>query len=77
MTKIDAPVFVIHGTADEEIPVKHGQLLHDNSKVKYDPFFVDGAGHNNLLEIADETYFTKIHAFLDTLLAAPPAPPAP
>ena len=35
VSKIDAPVFVIHGRRDEIVPFRHGQQLYENSKVKY------------------------------------------
>jgi len=71
VTRIDAPVYVIHGTADEEIPWKHGQMLHDAAKKPHEPpYWVEGAGHNNLLEAAGEEYFVKLGAFLDALAKA-------
>lgn len=37
LKRSQAPVFVIHGTADEEIPFQHGQMLHDVARTKYPP----------------------------------------
>lgn len=64
LKRSQAPVFVIHGTADEEIPFQHGQMLHDVARTKYPPFWVHAAGHNNILEIAEDEYFAHIRDFL-------------
>jgi len=68
LQKVDCPVFVIHGTHDEEIPLAHGHMLHDAAKSKHEPFWVQGAGHNNVLETKEEDYFAKLHAFLQRLV---------
>ena len=68
LQSIECPVFVIHGTHDEEIPVAHGYMLHDAAKHKHDPFWVPGAGHNNVLETMEDLYFAKLHAFLQRLV---------
>ena len=78
VAKIDAPVFVIHGTADEEIPCAHGRMLADRAKISHAPYWVEGAGHNNLLEIANEDYFLRLADFLATIPQDdPPGPPRP
>ena len=78
VAKIDAPVFVIHGTADEEIPCAHGRMLADRAKISHAPYWVEGAGHNNLLEIAHEDYFLRLADFLATIPQDdPPGPPRP
>lgn len=45
---IKAPVFVIHGTHDAEIPIDHGVKLYEASSKMVEPWFVDGAGHNDI-----------------------------
>ena len=46
--KVEAPVFVIHGTQDQEVPVEHGVALAEAALNAYKPWFVEGAGHNNI-----------------------------
>lgn len=65
LKKANAPVLVIHGTADEEIPFAHGEMLHAVAKHPYQPFWVHGAGHNNILETAEDDYFRRIKDFLN------------
>jgi fermentation-respiration switch protein FrsA (DUF1100 family) len=47
---IRCPVFIVHGTQDEVVPFWHGQelflALHQSWRSK--PFWVEGAGHNNI-----------------------------
>lgn len=73
--RINCPLFVIHGRRDEIVPFYHGQMLHELSKVKYPPFYVDGAGHNNVEKYAPD-YLDKINAFLSHLSGGPIEQPA-
>jgi len=62
--KVRCPVLVIHGTKDELIPMWHGEkLLREASDPKLS-FWVDGAGHNNLLSAAGNGYEKKLTEFL-------------
>lgn len=47
---VDCPVFVLHGTHDEVVPFWHGQelFLHTKIKWRHKPFWISGAGHNNI-----------------------------
>jgi len=65
--KVKAPVFVIHGKQDEEIPIHHGEGLFDASPNKYEPWYVDNAGHNNIELHWRQDYFAKLGAFVKSL----------
>lgn len=65
--KVQSPVFVIHGTMDEEIPIHHGYGLHDAAAVKYEPWFVEGAGHNNIEVHWRQQFFARMRKFLTWL----------
>jgi fermentation-respiration switch protein FrsA (DUF1100 family) len=54
---------VIHGRRDEIVPFRHGEALFEKSLVKYPPFWVDGAGHNNVEKYAYD-YLDKINEFI-------------
>lgn len=61
---VNCPVLVIHGNADRVIPFSHGQQLFamvDQPKLS---FWVNGAGHLNLLEVAGEEYVKVITEFI-------------
>jgi len=63
VANIEAPVFIIHGRRDEIVPFYHAEELYEQSKHKYPPYFVEGAGHNNVEKFAFD-YLTKIRNFL-------------
>ena len=48
LKRIELPTLIIHGTADRELPFKHGELLHDNIRnSKLIP--LEGLGHGGAL----------------------------
>ena len=61
---INCPVYIIHGRRDEVVPFYHAEELHAASKHKYPPYYVDGAGHNNVEKFAHD-YMHKIRQFLE------------
>jgi abhydrolase domain-containing protein 17 len=68
-SKIECPVFVIHGTRDEVVPFWHGQelFLATQTKWRAKPFWVDGAGHNNIEALLreDGSFFDRLSDFID------------
>ncbi len=66
---IDSPVFIIHGTRDEVVPFWHGQELFLNVQKKYRarPFWVAGAGHNNIESLLRQSsaFHDHLRFFLD------------
>jgi len=64
------PVFIIHGTRDEVVPFWHGQELFLACQRRYRarPFWVMGAGHNNIESLLRQTtaFHDHIRFFLDT-----------
>lgn len=68
------PVFVIHGTRDEIVPVWHGQALHEICVKKgtaYEPYVLEGGDHNNLEMQAGDAFLVRISAFLQHLKQTP------
>jgi len=64
MPRLKCPVLVIQGTADEVIPFSHGQKLFAAAPEPKRRLWVEGAGHNNLLETAGETYWQALRELL-------------
>jgi hypothetical protein len=63
MKHIVCPVLVIHGKRDEVIPFWHGeQLFHEANEPKLS-YWVDGAGHNDLYEVAGDGYARALRDF--------------
>mmetsp|Transcript_2320 Transcript_2320/g.4454 ORF Transcript_2320/g.4454 Transcript_2320/m.4454 type:complete len:401 (+) Transcript_2320:55-1257(+) len=62
-----APVFVIHGTDDQEIDIHHGKRLYASSNTTAEPWWVDGGGHNDIEFDTRRQYFRKLERFLQFL----------
>jgi fermentation-respiration switch protein FrsA (DUF1100 family) len=54
--RVACPVLVIHGTADEVVPLWHGQRLFQAAREPKRALWVDGAGHNDLMLVAGARY---------------------
>jgi abhydrolase domain-containing protein 17 len=81
---IQCPVLIIHGTQDEVVPFWHGEDLFVAVQQiwRAKPFWVEGAGHNNIEAMLRPTgtFINKIIEFLDLHIAARrgrPTPPEP
>jgi uncharacterized protein len=63
---IDQPILMVHGEADDKIPIafnkENFEALASSDKEFYT---IKGAGHNNVGDIGGEAYSRKILAFLD------------
>lgn len=64
--KVKVPVLVIHGTKDEVVPFDHGLQLWMSTNRKVEPFFVHGAGHNDVEKVAINLR-QRVAKFLDEL----------
>mmetsp|Transcript_51550 Transcript_51550/g.116003 ORF Transcript_51550/g.116003 Transcript_51550/m.116003 type:complete len:261 (+) Transcript_51550:82-864(+) len=74
ISDVCCPVFIIHGTRDEIVPVWHGQGLYDICNKKgtaYDAYVVDGADHNNLEVQAGDVFYERLSRFLEHLEQTP------
>ena len=52
---------------DEEIPIAHAKMLYAAACRPAPPFWVKGAGHNDVVEHSEEEYFRRVGAFLAAL----------
>ena len=55
--RLDAPVFVSHGTRDITIPVRMGRQVFEASKNRGELLIVEGAGHNDVGDVGGERYW--------------------
>jgi fermentation-respiration switch protein FrsA (DUF1100 family) len=71
---IRCPVFIVHGTQDEVVPFWHGEELFMALRKPWraKPFWVDGAGHNNIEALLRPTgaFVDKLVEFLDLHVSA-------
>lgn len=61
--KVRSPVLVIHGKADEVVHFWHGEQLLAAAKEPKLNFWVDGAGHNDLMDLAGDRYTETLRKF--------------
>lgn len=61
--RVEAPVLVIHGTEDEVIPFSHGRRLHEAARGTTRRLWVEGAGHNDLVQVAGGEYWAAVRDF--------------
>ncbi len=64
---VHCPVLVIHGKSDGVIPFWHGERLYQQANEPKMSLWIDGAGHNDLLEVAGEKYDIALRKFRDSL----------
>jgi fermentation-respiration switch protein FrsA (DUF1100 family) len=64
LPRVTCPVLVMHGTADETIPFSHAQKLYAAAPGPKHRLWVEGAGHNDLIESAGEDYWKALREFV-------------
>jgi pimeloyl-ACP methyl ester carboxylesterase len=64
---IQCPVLVIHGTRDFTVPFHHGQTLWRHAPETKSFLWIDGGGHNNLIENHPEAYWLAFSEFTGSL----------
>jgi abhydrolase domain-containing protein 17 len=69
LDRVNCPVLILHGTKDEIIPFSHGQQLFAAVREPKKSLWVEGAGHNDLREVAGERYIVALQEFANLLTA--------
>lgn len=65
--QVQCPVLIIHGKNDQVIPFWHGERLFAQANKPKQKFWVDNAGHNNLLQLADRSYEKALQKFISLI----------
>jgi hypothetical protein len=60
LDSVRSPVLVIHAIADETVPFCHGEKLYSRAREPKARLWVDGAGHNNLVEVAGDAFWAAL-----------------
>jgi fermentation-respiration switch protein FrsA (DUF1100 family) len=66
---VHCPVLVIHGTSDEVISFWHGVKLFETANEPKQSYWVQGAGHNNLFDVAGPAYGETLAKFNEMITA--------
>ncbi len=62
------PKIIVHGTDDRVLPFWLGEKLYKESPPPKTTWVVEGAGHNNLIEVAGEdVYLQRMRGFLESI----------
>ncbi len=61
---VECPVMIIHGNADQTVPLWHAEKLHSRLSNPGPLVTIDKAGHNNLIDIAGERYWDALEQFI-------------
>lgn len=64
MSEVVSPILVVHGRADETVPVEMGVALFEAANDPKRLHLIDGAGHNDTYLVGGEDYFEAIEAFI-------------
>lgn len=67
MGRVEVPVLVMHGRGDEVIPFFHGEALYAAAREPKANFWVDRAGHNELMDWDPAGYRKAIQGFVKLL----------
>lgn len=62
--RVGAPLFVLHGDADEVVPFAHGRAIFEAAPEPKRFFTIPGAHHNDTYIVGGEPYWTAWEAFL-------------
>ncbi len=65
--QIRSPLLVIHGTEDMVVPWSHGKRLFSEAPEPKRALWVEGAGHNNVVQIGADRYSEALVQFVDLL----------
>ena len=69
VSRLDTPVWVVHGTRDLIVPHRMGAEVFEAAKVKGELLSVNGAGHNDLVDGGGEEYWQWLELALGTTVS--------
>ncbi len=74
LSRVHAPLLIIHGTQDELIPVEQGRELFALANEPKACWYVEGAGHNDVAMTAGSAYGEKLRQWIDQAVGGHDAP---
>ena len=70
ISRVNVPVMVIHGEADEIVPFSQGRAVFEAAREPKQFWGVPGAHHNDLLDTAGQAYVERLRKFYEQLRAS-------
>lgn len=64
IARLTAPLFIVHGTHDELIPLAHGEALFAEAREPKRFLAVPGAHHNDVYHVGGAAYLDALQSFL-------------
>ena len=64
---IKTPLLIFHGDKDIVVPFSHGQKLYDKAIEPKKNIWINGGGHNNLIELMGKKYWDELQTFRNKL----------
>ncbi|MFS8867853.1 alpha/beta hydrolase [Synechococcus sp. H65.1] len=72
IAQINCPLLILHGTQDRLIPFWHAEALYQAARDPKRLIPIEGADHNNLLQVAGERYLPILQQFVAELVEPSP-----
>ena len=67
ISKVDSPILIVHGDADELVPFKQGQELFRRANYPKVFYRLQGAGHNDIYKKGGDELFERIREFVNKM----------
>ena len=64
---LDVPVLIVHGDADDTVPLRAGQALFDAAREPKSLYVVEGANHDGLAFVGGHPYLNRLREYIDGL----------
>ena len=64
---LDVPVLIVHGDADETVPIRAGQALFDAATEPKSFYVVEGANHDNISEVGGRAHIERLRQYIEGL----------
>ena len=63
--RVNKPVLIFHGDADETVPYAHGQRLFAAANEPKQLYTIKNGGHNDVYEVGNKAYFKTLTSFMN------------
>jgi fermentation-respiration switch protein FrsA (DUF1100 family) len=68
LSKVHAPILVVHGDRDDIVPLHLGRKVFDAAPNPKSFYLVAGADHNNLYVVGGKPYFLRLKSFVQQVV---------